>query len=96
LGLRVFLADKPTGQQQLQVFLRQTAKFVRQTRTDLSTQLCEFFNAVKAYFSNKADSWKFSWPVRAMCAVMQLNPLESSKFELFRASRLPGLHDSTI
>jgi hypothetical protein len=94
--LRVSLAGNPTGREQLQAFLRRTAKLVRQTRKDLNTQLCESFNAVKAHFANNTYSWKFSWPVRAMCAVMQLNTPESWKFEPFRASRLPRLHESTI
>jgi hypothetical protein len=96
LKLRVFLAGYPTGQEELRAFLAQTAKLIRQTRKDLSAQLCEFFNAVKAHFANKTYSWKFSWPVRAMGAVVQLNTPESWKFELFRACRVPGLHESTI
>jgi hypothetical protein len=84
--LRVSPADNPAGQEQLQIFLNQTAKLVWQTRKDLSTQMSV----------NKTYAWQLTWPIRTMCTIMQFNSPELWKSELFCAHRLPDLYQRTV
>jgi hypothetical protein len=61
---------------QLPAFLKKTAKLPCCTRHGLTTQLDKPFNAAKVDFASKTQSWKLSWPVRTMCAIMRLNSPE--------------------
>jgi hypothetical protein len=61
------------AENKLQDFLEATVSLVERTRGDFHQQMCESFNAVKAKFASKTMSWKVSWPIRVMCAVMQTN-----------------------
>jgi hypothetical protein len=47
-------------------------------------------------YANKTISWRVSWPVRIMCAILQLNSLAIWKFELYLACGLSGVHPDTL
>jgi hypothetical protein len=61
------------AEDQLIHVLQETVELVIRTRHDLDTQLCESFNSVKAKFAEKDISWRISWPIRVMCAILHMN-----------------------
>jgi hypothetical protein len=74
--MSISLAGKEAAQNQLRDFLVHTVELLRHTRNNLTTQLCESFNSVKAVYANKTISWRVSWPILIMCAILQLNSPE--------------------
>ena len=78
----------------LKLFLTSSAKLLMHCDTNVSTQMCESFHAVKAHLANKLLNWSTSWEIRVACAILNIN--ESSwKFELYRRLGLPTL-DRTV
>jgi hypothetical protein len=61
IRLRVNLTDNLEGQMELQEILAKGAELMKQTPGDLSSQLCESVNAIKAHFAPKLFSWMSSW-----------------------------------
>jgi hypothetical protein len=72
----------PAAAAQLKAFLKTTLSLVTRTYNRFDSQMCESFNAVKLKFASKKISWKVSWPIRVMCAVMQANSDEDWRLPL--------------
>lgn len=90
------LADNERGQMELEALLEATVDLIQATRSGLTSQMCESYNAVKAHYAQKSISWKVSWSQRIMCAILQVNSPEAWKFELFFRSGLRKLHSETL
>lgn len=73
---------------ELMFFLRETAELVNRTRSPFNTQMNESFNAVKAKFASKQTSWKVSWPIRIMCAILQMNSTVNWRIPLAAICRI--------
>jgi hypothetical protein len=92
LKLKTTLVGNPVGQSEVAAIFEKGSEMLRQTRGDLSSQLCESRNAIKVRFAEKLFSWKTSWSTRVRCAIMHMNRPEAWKFDLFASCHLPRLH----
>jgi hypothetical protein len=58
---------------ELTAILQETIGLLSRARHGFDQQMCESFNALKAKFASKDISWGVSWPIRVMCAILQMN-----------------------